>query len=71
MENVPVCVGVPDSVAVAALNVRPVGSVPVSDHVIVPLPPVCVNTCEYAVPAVPAGTVAGFTVMAWQPTTSV
>ena len=37
--KVPVCVGVPESVAVAALNVMPVGSVPVNANVMVPIRP--------------------------------
>src|SRR6185369_11810398 len=48
----------------------PVGSVPVTDQVIVPMPLVCVNVCEYAVPAVPAGIVVGLTVIVWQLITS-
>ena len=37
----------------------------------VPIPLVCVNVCEYGEPAVPFGIVVGFTVMVWQPITSV
>src|SRR5262245_46604617 len=69
--KLPVCVGVPDSVAVPVLTVIPVGSVPVSAHVMAPLPPLCVNSCEYGLPAVPAGIVAGSTVIVWQLMTSV
>ena len=36
----PAAVGVPLKTRVAALNVKPVGNVPVTLHVIVPLPPV-------------------------------
>lgn len=42
--KLPVCVGVPESVAPE--NVNPVGSVPVKENVVVPIPPVCVNVCE-------------------------
>ena len=63
--------GVPDSTPVAVSNVRPVGSVPVSDQVIVPMPPACVNACEYAEPAVPLGTLPGLTASVWQSTTRV
>src|SRR5262245_40371055 len=64
--KLPVCVGVPDSTPVDVLSVMPVGNVPVTDHVTVPMAPVCVNVCEYGVPAVPLGMVAGFTVIVWQ-----
>ena len=53
--ELPVCVGVPDSVPEA--KAMPEGSVPVSDQVIAPTPPVCVKEVEgYPVPAVPEGT---------------
>src|ERR1700741_433830 len=71
MLKLPVCVGVPDSVAVPASKLRPGGSVPVSDQVIVPVPPVCVYVCEKGLPAVPDGVVAGSTVMAAQSTENV
>ena len=64
--KLPDWVGVPDSVAVAALKLMPVGSVPARPKVTGAVPPVCVNTCEYALPTVAAGTVAGLTVMAGQ-----
>ena len=54
-----------------AFSVIPVGSVPVTDQVMVPMPLVCVNVCEYGEPAVPLAMVAGFTVIVWQPMTSV
>ncbi len=41
--KLPVCVGVPESIAPEKLN--PVGSVPVKANVVVPMPPVCVNVC--------------------------
>ena len=44
--KLPVCVGVPDSTPVAVSSVSPVGSVPVSDQVMVPMPLVCVKVCE-------------------------
>lgn len=47
----PVCVGVPESVAPE--SVIPLGSVPVKLNVVVPLPPVCVKVWLYALPAVP------------------
>ena len=71
MGKLPVCVGVPERTPVLVLSVTPVGSVPVTDQVMVPMPLVCVNVCEYAVPAVPPAMVVGFTVMVWQPMTSV
>jgi hypothetical protein len=64
--NVPVSVGVPDNVAVPGLNDRPVGNVPVKLKLTVPIPPECVKIWLYAVPAVPADSDAGFTVMVWQ-----
>ncbi len=67
--KLPVCVGVPESVAPD--NVSPVGSVPVSANVVVPTPPVCVNVCVYAVPAAPEEIVVGLTVIVWQLMTSV
>jgi len=41
--NKPACVVVPDSTPDEVSIVMPVGSVPVTDQVIVPTPPVCVN----------------------------
>jgi hypothetical protein len=59
-------VGVPANVAVAAVNVRPAGSVPVTLHVTAPLAPLCVKVCENDEPTLIVGNVAGFTVMVWQ-----
>src|SRR5262245_24874054 len=57
-------VGVPLNVAVAASNVTPVGSVPVSAIVVVPLPPVAVKvTGPYAVPNRAGPMLAGATVI--------
>src|SRR5450759_4817423 len=62
IEKLPVCVGVPESVAVPGVNVIGVGKVPVSVHVIAPTPFVWVNvTGPYAMPAVPAARLAGRT----------
>ena len=55
--NVPVCVGVPERVFPE--KVIPVGRVPVSDHTTGSVPLVCVNACEYAVPATPFANVFG------------
>ncbi len=64
--NVPVCVGVPERTPVDGLSVIPVGSVALSDQVIVPMPPDWLKVWENATPAVPE-LVAGFvTVMTWQ-----
>ncbi len=51
--------GVPDSTPVDGFSVIPVGRVPVTDQVMVPMPLVWVKVCEYGVPAVPAGMVVG------------
>ena len=40
MLNVPDSVGVPESVAVAGLNVIPAGSAPLCSQVITPIPPI-------------------------------
>ena len=47
-------------VPVVLLSIRPLGSEPpVTDHVTVPLAPVTAKLCEYAVPIVPLGRLAG------------
>ena len=71
MGKLPVWVGVPERTPVDGFSVMPMGSAPVTDQVMVPMPPVRVMVCEYGVPAVPAGSVAGLTVMVWQLMTSV
>ena len=56
--DVPAAVGVPEIVPVP-LNVRPLGSVPLSsDQTYGEVPPVAARLCEYAVCTVPAGSVA-------------
>ena len=69
MGKLPVCVGVPESVA--PVNVMPVGSLPDWPKVTVPIPPVCENVWLYDVPAVPAGMDDGVTENVWQLMTSV
>ena len=54
--NVPAWLVVPERTPVEVFNENPVGSVPTSDHVIVPTPPLCVNCWLNAVPAVPVVT---------------
>src|SRR5262245_20142619 len=71
MGKVRVCVGVPDSTPVEVLSVMAVGSVPVTDQVMVPMPLVCVKVWVYALPAVPLAMVVGFTPTVWHPMTSV
>ena len=39
----PVCVGVPERTPVDGLSPRPLGKAPLSDQVIVPVPPDCVK----------------------------
>ena len=56
--DVPAAVGVPEIVPVP-LNVRPLGSVPLSsDQTYGEVPPEAARLCEYAVCTVPAGSVA-------------
>src|SRR5947209_7726417 len=71
MGNVPPCVGVPSRTPVAVWNVRPVGNVPDSPNVVVPMPPVCVNVTLKAVPAGPDVVTGLVTVMVWQAMTRV
>ena len=67
----PVCVGVPESVPLAA-SVRPAGSEPLaSENVVVPMPPLCVNVWLNGVPATPLVTAGFVTVMVWQVIVSV
>ena len=68
--NEPVCVGVPESVPLAA-SVRPAGSVLAVVNVAPPMAPVCVNVWLNAVPAVPVVVAGLVTVMVWQPMVSV
>ena len=50
---------------VAAFSDSPAGKLPAETlNVYEPLPPVALTVCEYAVPTVPFGSVAGFTVIA-------
>jgi len=51
--NEPTCEVVPERTPVDVLNEKPVGSVPVLDQVVVPVPPLCVNGGVKEVPAVP------------------
>ena len=58
-------VGVPVIAPVAAFNESPAGKLPAETlNVYEPVPPVALTVCEYAVPSVPPGSVAGFTVIA-------
>jgi hypothetical protein len=58
-------VGVPVMVPVAAFSDSPAGKLPADTlNVYEPLPPVALTVCEYVVPTVPFGSVAGLTVMA-------
>ena len=51
--NAPAALLVPESTPVAEFIVMPAGNVPITDHAIVPTPPVCVNCSLNAAPAVP------------------
>ena len=58
-------VGVPVIAPLAAFSESPAGRLPAETlNVYKPLPPVALTVCEYAVPTVPFGKVAGFTVIA-------
>ena len=46
MGKLPVWVGVPEKTPVVGFRVIPVGSAPVTDHAMVPIPPVWVTVCE-------------------------
>src|SRR5256885_2317105 len=69
--NVPACVGVPLNTPVDELSVMPAGNAPVSLHVIVPMPPDCVNAWLKAMPTVPVLVTGAVTVIVWQLTLSV
>ena len=63
--DVAAVVGVPVIAPVAPFSERPAGKLPaVTLNVYEPVPPVALTVCEYAVPTVPLGNVAGFTVIA-------
>ena len=63
--DVAAVVGVPVIAPVAAFSDSPAGKLPaLTLNVYEPLPPVALTVCEYAVPTVPLGSVAGFTVIA-------
>ena len=63
--DVAAVVGVPVIAPVAPFNDNPAGRLPADTlNVYEPLPPVALTVCEYAVPTVPFGNVAGFTVIA-------
>ena len=67
----PFCVGVPERTPVEVLSVIPAGRAPLSDQVIVPMPPDCVKVwlkTAFTVPLVVAGFV---TEIVWQPMTRV
>ena len=69
--NVPVCVGVPESVPFVA-SVRPAGSVlAVSVNVAAPIAPLCVKVWLNGASTVPVVVAGLVTVMVWQPMTSV
>ena len=58
-------VGVPVIAPVPAFNERPAGKLPTETlNVYEPVPPVALTVCEYAVPTLPLGRVAGFTAIA-------
>ncbi len=61
----------PAKVPVAALKVMPAGSVPVNVVVYGAMPPLTVNACAYAVPAMAPGSVAGVRVRVGTATTTV
>ena len=46
MGKLPIWVGVPERTPVVGFSVIPVGSAPVTDHAMVPIPPVWVMACE-------------------------
>jgi hypothetical protein len=69
--NEPDWVGVPESTPVAEFRVMPVGSAPVFDHVMVPMPPLCVNVWLKAAFTVPVFTPGFVTVIVWQEMTNV
>ena len=51
--NVPTALVTPERTPLVVFIVMPAGSEPVTDHVMAPLPPVCVNCSLNAEPAVP------------------
>lgn len=62
--KLPVCVGVPESVAPE--SVRPDGSAPVTVKLMIPMPPLCVKVWVYGELVVPVEIVVGSTVMVEQ-----
>src|ERR1700756_4392268 len=66
MVKVPVCVGVPESVPLAA-SVRPAGNVPLArEKVVVPMPPLSVKVWLNAAPATPLFTAGVVTGVVWE-----
>ncbi len=63
--DAPAAVGVPEITPVTAFKVSPGGKLPADTlNIYDPLPPVVVMVCEYGVPSIAFGSVAGLTVIA-------